>query len=165
MAIDINNIKTQFKSIMDAANTTTAAYDLSTGMNTRVQSIFKVNPLKIPVSSSYYPYVTIYADTKDIQQTNINTNFKIAKFGANLNLLVVASVWEPQQFDMTEDEGDEQIEVLMENIEEILRRNHKLNASVGWCKFDRVEYHTLPIEEQTHIRYGVGTLIARIDEY
>lgn len=165
MALDLNNIKTQFKSILDAANTTTAAYDLSTGLNTRVQTIAKVNPLKIPQYASYYPYVTAYVDTKDIEQTNINRNFKDAKFGADINLLIVGAVWEPQQSVFNEDEADEQIETLMENIEEIMRRNFTLNGTVKWCRVEKTEYHSLPIEEETHLRYGVSSLVVRVDEY
>ena len=165
MAVNISDIKTQFKSIMDAANIVGATYYLSTGMNKPVNKVFKVNPLKIPITATKYPYVTIYSDIKDIQQTNINTTFKIAKFGANLSMLVVGGVWETKVTNETEDNADEEIEKLMENIEEILRRNHTLNGTVKWCKLERVEYHTLPISEDVHIRYGVGNLMVRIDEY
>jgi len=165
MAVDINNIKTQIKSILDTANTTTGAYDRSTGLKTRVRKVFKVNPLKIPILASYYPFVTVFMDTKDIEQTNINTTFKIAKFGADLNLSIVAGVWEPQLVDFTEDEADEQIEVLMENIEEVLRRSHTLNGAVKWARLERVQYHALSIDEETHVRYGEGSLLARVDEY
>jgi len=165
MAVNISGIKTQFKSIMDTANDIDATYDLSTGLNKRVVKVFKINPLKIPITATKYPYVTIYMETKEIEQTNINTTFKIAKFGANLNMLVVGGVWETRFTNETEDNADEEIEKLMENIEEILRRNHTLNGTVKWCKFEGVEYHTIQLSEEVYLRCGVGKLKVRIDEY
>lgn len=163
MAIDINNIKTQFKSIFDSANTTTADYDLSTGMNNRVQKVLKLNPLKIPIQPSFFPYVTIYPDTKDIELVTIAKNQQIGKRMAELSFNVIGAVWEQLISDITADDADDEIENLMENVEEVLRRNFKLNDSVKWTIPESTSYHALPLDEETHMRVGLLTLNAKIE--
>lgn len=163
MAIDLNNIKTQFKSICDTANTTTAIYDLSTGMDQRVSKVLRINPLKIPVQRSFYPYVTIYTDNKDIELLTIAKNQLTAKRRGEISYNVVGAVWEQKVSDITADDADEEIEKLMENIEEVVRRDFKLNDSVKWTKPESASYHTLLLDEQTHMRVGLFSLTAKIE--
>lgn len=163
MAVNINDIKTQFKSIMDTANTTTAAFDLSAGLNTRVQKVLKINPARIQPQASFFPWVTIFADKKDISHQTISKDLLTAKRMGDIRFSVVGAVWEQSYTDATEDEADENIEVLMENVEEVVRRNFKLNNTVSWSKTEDVSYHSLPLDEQTHMRVGVMSLVCRVD--
>lgn len=163
MAVDLSNIKTQFKSILDAANTTTAAYYLSTGLNTKVQKVLKVNPSKITPQASFFPWVTIFADRKDIELTTIAKDQITGKRAGQISFNVVGAVWEPNFSEPTEDEADENIEILMENVEELVRRNFKLNNSVSWSRPDNVSYHSLAIDENEVMRVGVMELVCRVD--
>lgn len=163
MAIDIGNIKTQFKSIMDTANTATADYDLSTGMDHRVAKVLKINPALIPVQTSFFPYVTISAGIKDIKLVTIIKNQQTAKRFGEISFNVVGAVWERLVSDVTDDDADEEIEKLMENVEEIVRRNFKLNDSVKWTMPESTEYHALPIGEETAMRVGLFSLTAKIE--
>lgn len=162
MAIDIGNIKTQFKSIMDSFNATSAAYDLSTGLTTRVQKVFKVNPIKIPIQATLFPYVTIYPTDKEIDASQIARDQLTAKRIADVGLNIVGAVWEPNNITVDSDPADDQIEKLMENVEEVLRRNFKLNGAVEWTRPEKVSYHTYPIDEQTHMRVGLLEIVAKI---
>lgn len=162
MAVDLNGIKTQFKSIMDSANTTTADYDLSEGMNSRVNRILKVNPLKIPIQPSFFPYVTIYANSKPIELETMAGNLKNAVRSSEISFNVVGAVWEDITTDINEDEADEEIERLMENVEEVVRRNFKLNDTVKWANPESVDYHSLPLDEETHMRIGAMNLTCKI---
>lgn len=163
MTVNISGIKTQFKSILDTANTTTAAFDLSSGLATRVQKVLKVNPTRISPQASFFPWVTISADKKDVEQTTIAKDQITAKRAGELSFNVVGAVWEQTVSDVTADDADEQIEKLMENVEEVVRRNFKLGNTVNWSKTEQVSYHSLPIDEETHMRVGVLTLTCRVD--
>lgn len=163
MALDLSGIKSAFKTILDSANTTTADYDLSQGLNRRVQRILKVNPAKIPVDADLYPYVTIYADRKPVTLDTIARDQLTSKRMTELSFQVIGGVWEINTPDINEDEADEQIEVLMENVEEVIRRNFRLNNTVLWTKPIEVTYHTgLIPDEEAHLRIGVMNLVARI---
>lgn len=163
MAIDVNNIKTQFKSILDTANTTTADYDLSTGMTNRVQKVLKVNPSRIPIQPSFFPYVTIFPTDKPITLQTIAKDQITARRSTNFSFTVVGAVWEMLVASDVTDEADEQIEKLMENVEEILRRNYKLNNAVLWTKPLNTSYHTLRVDEETIMRAGAFNFESRID--
>lgn len=163
MAIDLLAIKTQFKSILDTANTTTAAFDLSSGMATRVQKVLTLNPSLISPQASFVPWVTITTDRKSVEQTTIAKDQITGKRRSDIRFSVVGAVWEQILTDITADPADNNIEKLMENVEEVIRRNFKLNNTVSWSKCDEVSYHALPIAEQTHMRVGVLTLTCRVD--
>jgi hypothetical protein len=162
MAVNLSGIKTQFKAVLDTANTTTAAFDLSTGLNTRVQKVLKVNPARIEPQASFFPWVTIFVDKKDIEFATIAKDQVTAKRTGDIAFSVVGAVWETNFSEATEDEADENIEVLMENVEEVVRRNFKLNNTVDWSKCEDVTYHSLPLDEGVHMRVGVMTLRCRV---
>src|SRR3990167_3016967 len=70
--IPLDTIKTNIKSILDAANTTTGSpVDLSNGLNTRVNSVFKFHPGRISVQASEYPYIAMFVPNIQIQQLTI----------------------------------------------------------------------------------------------
>ena len=67
--VDIDGIKTQIKSILDTANTTTASpIDLSAGLRRRVQKVLKIHPLKIYTEPVLFPWVSMYIESKEIEQ-------------------------------------------------------------------------------------------------
>ena len=163
MSVDLNNIKTQIKSILDTANTTTATNDLSSGMVNRVQSVQKVNIQKIPIQSTLFPYVSISVDTKSIEQATIAKNQVNAKRLADIDIRVAGGVWDDDFSSLEEDAADEEIEKLMENIEEVLRENPDLNSSVLWQVPSDVTYHAFnDLDEETHMRIGIMTLECKV---
>ena len=162
MSVDINNLKEQIQSIFETANTTTASRDLSSGLETRVQRILKVNPARIPVQSSWHPYVTIYTDSKDIEPSDIAISQANAKRRADIDLKIVGVVWNSTVSDEELDPADEDCEDLMENIEEILRANPTIAGTVTWAFPSTVDYHGATLDEDTHLRAGVMTLKATI---
>jgi hypothetical protein len=163
MTVNISNIKTQFKTIMDAWNSTGATYDLSAGLTQRVRKVLKVNPLKIPVQASNFPYVTIYIADKDIAQDGIARDQLTARRMGEIGLNIVGGVFETNSLTPETDPADEQIEILMENVEEVLRRNFELNGAVQWTKPVKVSYHTYPVNQQTHLRVGLFEVIAKVN--
>jgi hypothetical protein len=158
MSVDLNNLKEQIQSLLQTANTTTASRDLSTGLETRVQRVLKVNPSRIPIQASWYPFVTIYIDAKDIELQGIAVNQQNAKRRADVSVKVVGAVWNSTVTDEEVDPADEDCEDLLENIEEILRANPTLAGSATWSYPEGVAYHSANLDEETHIRAGILTL-------
>lgn len=162
--VNISNIKTQIKSILDTANTTTASVDLSNGMDTRVNRVMKIHPLKIPVQPHFFPFVSMYIDGKEIEQVTMGTrgNQTTALREGELLVNIACAVQEPIISDIDEDQSDENVEQLMENVEEILRANHNLNSSVSWSIPDAAEFHDEPWDERTFIRGAVLSLRCKV---
>jgi len=159
--VDIANIKTQIKSILDSANTTTGTpIDLSNGLDTRVQQVMKINPAKIYSDPGSFPFVSVFADSKTIEQQTMGHkgNQRSALRRGDLVLNVVCAVQEPLIESVKADEADENVEQLMENIEEILRSNVDLNGSCNWAIPEDVTYQDAPWDEQTIVRGAIMTL-------
>lgn len=163
--INISQLKTDIKEIFDAANTTTASpVDLSNGLSQRVKNVFKINPEKLPIQASLFPAVTMFVDGKDITQDGIALNQVNARRRGEVDLKIMASVWQDSYTNVSTDDSDEEIEQLMENIEQILRNNPTLgNSQVNWALPSDVTYHTGILSEEAHMRAGVLSL--RINIY
>ena len=160
---DIAGLKNQIKSMFDTANTTTGSpIDLSKGMNDRVQQVFKINPNKLPVQASQFPCITIFLDGKDINQVTTALNQVNARRKGELELKIMGSVWENNFTNVSTDDGDEEIELLMENVEEILRSNPTLGGKVNWAIPDDITFHSGILSEETHLRAGIMSLKAHI---
>lgn len=154
--IDLNQLKTTIKDILDTANTTTASpADLSTNLNERVQTVMTLNPEKIEIQGSLFPFVTVYADRKTIDLQSTLVDQSTARRKAELDLNIVGAVWEDNTTDVTTDPADDQLENLMENIELILRSNETIRGLAKWSKPLDVSYHTLALDEETHFRAGL----------
>ena len=153
--IDLNGIKNQLRTIFNTANTTTASTDLSSGLESRVQQVLTVNPSRIPIQSTWYPYVTVYLDAKDIEEQTINKNQVNGKRRAELDIKIVGAVWNSTVSDETKDDASDDAESLMENIEEILRSNTDIGALVNWSFPTGVTYHNLKLEGRSSIRAGI----------
>jgi hypothetical protein len=122
-----------------------------------------VNPAKIPIQVSHFPYVTVSLEEKPIELQTIAKDHATGKRSSDLEFGVWAAVWETVLTDATNDKAQEEIEKLMENIEEVVRRNFKLNNTVKWAKPTRVSYYTVPVDEDAYLRAGFMPLICRVD--
>lgn len=162
MSVDLNNLKEQIQNILGAANTTTASVDLSGGLVTRVQRVLKLNPGRIPVQASWFPFVTTMIESKEVVSQDIAATQLLAKRRAEVNLKIIGAIWNSTFLDNEVDPSDDECEDLMENIEEILRRNDSLNSSVIWHMVNNVTYYNSQYDEETHIRVGILSLKASV---
>ena len=161
MSLDLNNLKEQIQTIMEAANTTTATRDLSSGLQTRVQGIFKINPGRLPIQHTQYPYVTCYVDRKRIEPGSIGRDQLTAKRKGEIDVKIVGAVANSVfTTGIDVDEADNDCESLMENIEEILRANVTVNSLTTWSFPDAVTYHNVALDEESMLRAGVLNLRA-----
>lgn len=161
--IDLNGMKTQIKTILDSANTTTASpIDLSSGMARRVQKILKVHPDFVSAQASHFPFVTCYVQTKSMDQTTISNTQPNAQKKAEVELHVVGAVYNQNVTSVTEDPADEDINHLMENIELTLRSNPTINNKALWQITESCEYYSARLDVKNHIRYGILKLMATV---
>src|SRR3990167_3794510 len=160
--ISIDTIKTNIKSILDAANTTTGSpIDLSAGLNTRVSRVLKIHPGRIAIQPSHFPYVTMYVPRIDIEQITMgNRGSQASALRKGLvNLNIVGCCYEPFFTDLNEDQGEKNVERLMQNIEEVLRSNHTLNlTSTAWVNAQSHEFDEQRFGEEAHLRAGIFTI-------
>jgi len=162
--IDLNGLKTAIKSILDTANTTTGSpIDLSKSLNNRIQQVLKVHPGRISIQASFYPYITMFIDDKSIELTTIAVNQVKARRTADVEINIVGAVSENIITNVNADDADEEIEVLMENIEEIMRSNDTVNGTVKWAKPGRVNYHGAAFDEESIIRAATMTFNATVE--
>jgi hypothetical protein len=163
VAIDLNGIKSAIKNVLDTANDTGAAYDLSAGMSKRVQRVLKVNPLNVPMQASFYPFVTVFVQRKTINLDTMAGDQLKGRRTAEISFSVVGSVWEQTVPNVDEVKADNQIEMLMENIEEVIRRDYKLNNTVLWSRPSSIEYHSYPMrDDSAHLRIGELNLLCKV---
>lgn len=162
MSADLNNIKEQIQTILADANTTTASVDLSGGLVTRVTRVLKLNPGRVPVQASWYPFVTTFIESKTVILQDIAATQQAAKRRSEVEVRILGAVWNSTFSDNEVDPSDDECEDLMENIEEILRRNNTLNGAVLWHMPSDVKYYNTNLDEETHIRIGVLSLKASV---
>lgn len=159
--VDIDGIKGAIKTILDAANTTTGSpIDLSNGLATRVQRVMMVHPSYIPIQPSFFPVITVYPLSKKISQQTMGHagTQRSALRKSELTLAIVAASYEPFFTNINEDQGAENTEQLLENIEEVLRSNVDLNSTCSWAIPSDVTYDVIPLSEEAHLRTGAITL-------
>jgi len=158
MSVDISGLKTDIASILNTANTTTASYDLSTGLARRVQSVNKYNPEKVRPTGNDLPSIYIWTTAKKIKLETINVSLAGGKRRAQVLFAIAGVVWIPYSSTVTEDPADTDCEKLMENVEQVLRANDTLGGKAKWHMSSEVTYHTAPYDEEAHLRVGVMAL-------
>ena len=160
--LDLNGIKTELKSIFDAANTTTSSpIDLSQGLTKRVQKVLTLNPEMIRPQASFYNFVTCYIKDKTVEMDQIAVNQLNIKRESTVTIDVMGAVFNMNMQSVTDDPADTDINYLMENIEMVLRTNPTLNGKVKWQKPEAIRYFASSINQQNNVRVGILTLEAK----
>lgn len=158
MSLNIKGIKNSIKSVLDAANTTTASYDLSTSLTSRVITVSTISPNAYHFTADKLPAVSIWTNSKAISAPGIVKDQITAKREGLAKFFVAGFVWNSDFMDIYGDSSDDEIETLMENIEEVLRRNTDLSGTVLWNKPTECEYHSLSLSNEQHYKVGILTV-------
>jgi hypothetical protein len=153
-AINLQNLKTQMKTILDTANTTTASTDLSGSMSARIQKVLTLNPAKIPPQASFYPFVTVFVEGKELPETDMAVSLGRAKRLAKVNISVVGAVFHSAITSDLDDPTELDINYLMENVEQILRDDTTLNGACKWHLPQSVDYYDIFNEEEPFLKAG-----------
>jgi hypothetical protein len=159
MSVDLNGLKTNIKSILDGANTTTGSpIDLSANMTTRIKQILSIDVKKIPIQPSFFPCVTMFFGAKQISLQDISNNLLTGRRRAKIDMSVVGLVWidnmSSANFEL-KDLADNECENLMENVEHVLRLDATLGGLALHCYPNTVTYHNFPISEDANMRAGI----------
>ena len=164
--IDLDALKERVRFILDGANNAAGdPINLSAGLTGGcgvVKSIMKLNPERINIASTQYPWVTIFIDRKDIEERTIAKNQATGKRVADIRLSIIGAVINNSFTSGVEDEGDNDCEHLMENIERILRSYDTIDGLTEWSYPESVEYHSYPLTENNGVRFGQLNLITRV---
>ena len=143
--IDLNNLKEQVQTVLQAQNTTTASIlNLSNNLTTQITKVFKKHPRHLVGQASEFPCVTVFLDGKDMDNTSIAPNQRTqGRRRADIRVNIAGLMWDNNFVSNDDDEAEDDIEALMENIEEILRNDYTLGGTVDWIKPESVEYFTM----------------------
>lgn len=163
--LDIPGIKTQIKSVLDTANTTTGSpIDLSNGLTTRVQKVLTYNVEMIPIQPSFFPCVTVFTKEKDVESLDMAVNALIGRRKITLNMSIVGLVWVDTMTSGFElrDLAEDQVEKLMENVEQVLRSDPTIGGAVNFSHPTKVTYHTFSMNEGAVMRAAIMNLMAKV---
>lgn len=163
--LPLNELKEQIRYALFVNNTSTGAptQNLSDGLSRPVRTVLKINPDRLGAPhDNALPAVTVFTDSKDVEQVTIATNQLTGKRRAQVNLKVMGMVWEPHTSNLKTDPADEECEKLMENIERIIRAYDTLGGNVQWHIPTGVTYHSFTNSEETHFRAGILDLQATL---
>jgi hypothetical protein len=163
MALDINNIKDQIKSILDTSNDSGATYDLSSNMTERVTGVYRLRPERLRDIGDHYPLVTIYTVRKSTQNADIALSLQTGKRFADITFEIAGVIYDTNYItDNTENPSQNEAEYLMENIEQVLRNDGQLNGTVKWHSVVDVNYFALPVDEESHYTVAIMELECRV---
>lgn len=156
--LDLPGIKTQIKAQLDAV----ISSDLSASLSKTVQKVLKINPELIPIQASLYPCVSIFIDSKSITLSSMAKNQDTGRRDSEIDINIAGIVYNDNFADITGDPADDDCEVLMENIEKVLRESDTtFGGKVLTSKPVGVSYRSFPISEETHFRVGILTITAK----
>lgn len=154
--VDLNGIKDTIQLNLLNANTTTASpVYLSNNLTSKISRVLKTNPNLIPMQASFYPLVTCYVTGKRVESADMSIDQLNAKMKCTIDIEVVGAIWNQNFVNDDEDPADEDINYLMENVELVLRNDYNLSGKVTWQRTTGIEYYITPLDEQTHLRFGV----------
>ena len=158
MSLNIVGIKAAFKTVLDAANTTTASVDLSLSLSCgRINTIATKSPNSDMFGSDVLPAIAIFTDRKEVTMQDIVRDPRLAKRKATVDFSVAGIIWNSDYSTIEGNSADDDIEKLMENIEDVLRDNPTLNGTVLSQHPTDVTYHNLSLSEEQHYKVGIAT--------
>jgi hypothetical protein len=102
----------------------------------------------------------MFYDSKNVSLQDMAGSMLVGRRRAEVDLSIVGLVWidnmNTSNFQY-KDLADNECELLMENIEQILRADPTLEGNALWSKTVAVTYHNFRISEDSHMRAGVMT--------
>jgi len=149
--VNYKTIIDNVQSVLTEANTVTADYDLSTNMASRVSTISQRNPSFLVSQPSLFPILCIRIDSDDKEHMEVGatTNPKQSM----ISLSLIGCLWYNALSETTPDDdtSDREIHYFAENVEEVLRRNSRLNNSVLNSTVDGCRFYE-DLDEEAYFR-------------
>ena len=162
--INVLAIKNAIKSQLDNNNNVAGdPIDLSNGLTERIKKVLKVHIERIPIQASFFPAITIFTDDKDISTRSIARNAASGKRLGVYNIVIAGVIFNPNFTEDLDDSADDECEILMENIEELLRSNTNLDNTCESAIPSKITYHNAKYDEETHMRVGLLSLDVKVN--
>jgi len=143
----LNALKERIQTILETANTTTASNDLSSGMDSRIVRISKMNPDKVFAQATKHPSLHIYPENVTMESQGIAKTQATAKRRTEFNINIAGIYQSFALEDIEEDKAQKNLEIMMSNLESVLRDSPTLTDYTGVL-------YQIP----TGIQYGIGGL-------
>jgi hypothetical protein len=154
--VDLNNILEQIQYALEQANTTTGLpIDLSANLTNRVRAIHKINPASIEPDLSQYPAVTVWIERKDVEFMDISVNQTKGRRKATIDVKVAGIVYLDNYGTRDEHKASLERNILMENIERVLRGYDTFSSSVDKQRLTDSLLFDVPYSDQTNLKAGV----------
>ena len=142
MALNLVALRNSLQNLLDKNNTTTSSYDISSGLNVRVQQIIRGDPEQKPIPNNMYPTVFVKLNGLAQEIGVIGNNAKreheivfsiipITNYGASIGL----------------DTAEDEIIRLSQNIETLIRNKITLSSTVDFVETIVTNYETIGEEE------------------
>lgn len=133
MALDVYAVGTALGTRLEGANTTTAG-GLSAGLSRKVQLIKRGRWDKTPILNTQYPAVLYRITSRDQEWSELGPT---ARRRNTLSAEVVGIV-----FESPSTAAEQQMHLLADNIDTVLRGDLTLSNTVDWLLVERTEYDT-----------------------
>lgn len=162
--INYKNVLDEIQDVLQAWNDTTAAYDLSTNLTTRVQRISQRNPAMISGQPSKFPSICIRLNRDDKNFSEISANGIQGKKVSELGFSIIGILYYNSFSDTNtdnDDYSDMEVHYLAENVEEVLRRNARLSNKVLYSYPTSVNFYD-DLDEEAYFRTFVMDYKAKL---
>lgn len=151
MAFDYATKVTALYNVLNNVNTTTAAVDLSSGLDERIKRIAIADPAVVNLRNYEFPAIFIKIDDKDEDFEGIGGTGSARELkSANVNFQVVG-LYKKYGATTTNDALLSDVYKLADNIETAIRNEYTLSNTASWCQPIKTDFIG-PFE-------GEGTLI------
>ncbi|MHA1866629.1 MAG: hypothetical protein ACTSXD_01025 [Candidatus Heimdallarchaeaceae archaeon] len=132
---DINSLSDSIVNLLDKNNTTTSSYDISDGLAIRVKQIKKGYSKATPIPIQLYPTVFVELQTKKEEFSQLG---KSSRRKVNIVYDIVPVVYYKGR-----EESDEQLLLLVQNIENLLRNKIDLSATVDFSVIEATDFDVI----------------------
>jgi hypothetical protein len=140
MAIDIVSKLTSIKNLLEKNNTITSGDDISSGLTTRVRSFYtgvRGFAENKPIAKTQYPAICIELSSKLEILPDIGNN---TKRDMEIYYDIVTIVDHVESPGTGREDSDEELIILAQNVEALLRGNITLSTTCDWCEIENTDY-------------------------
>lgn len=159
MALNLKTIQTAIANLITRNNTTTSSYDVSSGLNTRLQAVYIGDPFNSPVPNTAYPvcFVKLISKTEEHRQLG-----RSAQRSATINFEITPVTMYGMAVGLGGQYSDEEVIVLSQNIENLLRNKITLSGTVSYCLNSGTRYED-KVGNDTWNKMAVISLECKVD--
>lgn len=155
MTVDALSIKNSLQNLIEKNNTNTSSYDLSYGLDNRVQMICGGSSGRVPTLNIEYP--AVFIELAGVSDSHVELGMS-SRRDVDLDFNIIAITDYGMAVDTKGESTDNEVIQLAQNIEELLRNNIRLSSTVDSCLINSTDFVT---EEGTYNARSRTSLTAK----